>query len=110
MIVVVWEPIIPRMVAIGPVERASRSSRVTISTSPAPRLAIALRSCDRLVLAPLATSRNTFPAPAAFSAATCAARRDRTFGSRPAQPNGRLSSLVQLRTDEHERIRSAGVL
>ena len=55
------------------VERARRSSRVTISTSPAPSEAMALRNWMRLVLAPLATSRNTFPAPAAFSAATCAA-------------------------------------
>ena len=66
---VLWEPIIPRMVAIGPVERASRSSRVTISTSPAPSAAIASLSCVRSVLAPRATSRNTFPAPAAFTLA-----------------------------------------
>jgi hypothetical protein len=49
------------------------ATRVTISTSPAPRVAITLRSWDRSVLASLATSRNTFLAPAAFSAATCAA-------------------------------------
>jgi hypothetical protein len=55
------------------VDRASRSSRVTINTSPAASVAIAFRSCARSVLAPLATSRNTFPAPAAFKAATCAA-------------------------------------
>jgi hypothetical protein len=73
MIVVLWQPIISRMVAIEPVERARLSSRVTISTSPAPRAPIAQLSCDRSVLAPLATSRNTFATPAAFKAATCAA-------------------------------------
>ena len=33
-------------------DRASRSSRVTISTSPGPSAAIARRSCRRSVLAP----------------------------------------------------------
>jgi hypothetical protein len=55
------------------VERASRSSRVTITTSPGPVPASNRRSCRRSVLAPLATSRNTFPAPAARSWRTCAA-------------------------------------
>jgi len=49
------------------VDRASRSSRVTISTSPTLISASNRRSCGRSVLAPLATSRNTFPAPAARS-------------------------------------------
>ena len=53
--------------------RASRSSRVTISTSPAASAVSALRSCARSVCAPLATSRNTLSAPAPWSAATCAA-------------------------------------
>src|SRR3954454_16867036 len=51
---------------------ASRSSRVTISTSSGPSASSARRSCVRSVLAPLATSRNTFSAPAAVRAVTCA--------------------------------------
>jgi len=35
------------------VDRASRSSRVTISTSPGPSVSITRRSCARPVLAPL---------------------------------------------------------
>ena len=41
------------------VERARRSSRVTISTSPASSWSSARRSWARSVLAPLAVSRNT---------------------------------------------------
>jgi hypothetical protein len=50
------------------VERASRSSRVTISTSPASSWSITRRSCARSVLAPLATARNTLTAPGDMSA------------------------------------------
>jgi hypothetical protein len=41
------------------VERASRSNRVTITTSPGARLSSKRRSCARSALAPLTTSRNT---------------------------------------------------
>src|SRR6516164_5826812 len=53
------------------VDRARRSSRVTVRTSPGPSSANTRRSCARSVLAPLAVSRNTFPAPAARSWRTC---------------------------------------
>jgi len=54
------------------VDLASRSSRVTISTSPGSSASITRRSCARSVLAPLATSRNTFLHPALVSWRTCA--------------------------------------
>ena len=52
------------------VDLASRSSRVTINTSPSSSAASTLRSCARSVLAPLAISRNTLTAAAAVKAAT----------------------------------------
>ena len=55
------------------VDRAKRSRRVTISTSPAWSEAIARFSCVRSVFAPEAVSLNTFSQPAAVSSATCAA-------------------------------------
>jgi hypothetical protein len=53
-------------------EPDSRSGRVTISTSPGCRAPITRRGCARSVLAPLATSRNTFLHPALVSWRTCA--------------------------------------
>ncbi len=47
------------------VDRASRSRRVTSSTSPLPKLSMARFSAARSVLAPLAVSRMTFSVPAA---------------------------------------------
>src|SRR3954462_7527494 len=55
-----------------PVDRARRSSLVTISTSPASSWSSALRSWLRSILAPLAVSRNTFLQPALVSWRTCA--------------------------------------
>jgi NAD(P)-dependent dehydrogenase (short-subunit alcohol dehydrogenase family) len=56
----------------GPVERASRSSRVTVTTSPGARVFSNRRNWARSVLAPLATPRNTFLHPALVSWRTCA--------------------------------------
>jgi hypothetical protein len=53
------------------VDRARRSRRVTISTSPASSWASTRRRA-RSVFAPLATSRNTWRAPAALSSRTWA--------------------------------------
>jgi hypothetical protein len=55
------------------VDRANRSRRVTISTSPGWSTRITLASSARSVFAPLAVSENTLAAPAARSWATCAA-------------------------------------
>src|SRR6516165_2305574 len=67
----------PRMVCSvlsrSRVERASRSSRVTISTSPLPSAAMALASCVRSDFAPLAFSANSLVQPASRSADSCAA-------------------------------------
>src|SRR6202040_717597 len=49
------------------VDRARRSSLVTVSTSPASSTSSNRRSCARSVFAPLATSRNTFLHPALVS-------------------------------------------
>src|SRR6202022_3850278 len=49
------------------VDRARRSSRVTVSASPASTTSSNRRSCARSVFAPLATSRNTFLHPALVS-------------------------------------------
>jgi len=51
------------------VERASRSSRVTSNTSPAPRAPMAFARAFLSVTAPLTFSAKTFSAPAAASAA-----------------------------------------
>jgi len=45
------------------VDRASRSSRVTINTSSGASRSITRRSCARSALSPCAISRNTLPAP-----------------------------------------------
>jgi hypothetical protein len=69
------------------VERASRSSRMTSSTSPALSWASARRNCGRSAAAraPLATSRNTFPAPAARSFAVAKQHR---IPLAPVRPSG----------------------
>ena len=54
------------------VERASRSRRVAISTSPLASWSRARRNWTRSVFAPLAVSRKTFSAPAARNCFTCA--------------------------------------
>jgi len=54
------------------VDRARRSRRVTISTSPLPSWSSAWRNCARSARAPLAVSRKTFSAPAARNCFTCA--------------------------------------
>ena len=56
------------------VERASRSRRVTTSTSPGSSRPITLASSGRSVLAPETFSLNTLAQPAAISSASCAAR------------------------------------
>jgi hypothetical protein len=50
------------------VERPRRSSRITVSTSPASSWSSNRACCARSVFAPLTTSRKTFSAPAAVSA------------------------------------------
>jgi hypothetical protein len=54
------------------VDRARRSSRVTVSTSPASSWPSNRRSWAWSVFAPLATSRTTFLHPALVSWRTCA--------------------------------------
>ena len=66
------QALVARVLSRSRVERASRSSRVTISTSPASSWSSARRSWLRSVLAPDATSRNTWRTPAARNARTWA--------------------------------------
>ena len=61
------------------VERAKRSSRVTIDTSSASSWASTLRTWARSLCAPLAVSRNIFTQPAWVSALTCPSRSDRPW-------------------------------
>ena len=63
---------VSRMLSKSRVERASRSRRVTMSTSPEPSLARTRRNCVRSVLAPLAVSWVIVSAPAAGNWRTCA--------------------------------------
>jgi len=56
------------------VDRAKRSRRVTISTSPGSSRLISLASSARSVFAPETFSLNTLATPAAINSATCAAR------------------------------------
>ena len=84
------------------VDRASRSSRVT-HTSPASSWPSSRRSCARSVLAPLATSRNTFLHPALVSWRTWASRSGRPsiirLGEQP-----RLSGLLSSSTNGGWRV------
>jgi hypothetical protein len=61
-----------RVLSRSRVDRARRSSLVTMSTSPASSWSSVRRSWLRSVLAPLATSRKTFLHPALVSARTWA--------------------------------------
>jgi hypothetical protein len=65
-------PITSRVLRRSRVDHASRSRLVTIRQSPSARAAIALASCWRSVLAPLAFSLNTRSAPLSRRAACCA--------------------------------------
>jgi hypothetical protein len=100
------------------VERASRSSRVTTSTSPCSSLRITLANSGRSVFAPGAFSLKMLPQPAACSSAIWLARSPR-FSPRPhrrcwpARPDlcwRWRSRLVATATEDRLNFRSARTL